>query len=469
MTARARFANDLARFGDGPALVLEDGQTISYGDLASRADAFASHLARSGLERGSLVLLLARNNLHAFVAYLACLRAGYPLALLEPSVPAVQLTALVRSLGVRAVLDAEGSVSVTGEPARSVRSDLALLLSTSGSTGNPKSVMLSHANLHANAESIAAYLPIAPEDVAITALPLPYSYGLSVVNSHLLRGARIVVTGEPLVGKEFWRLVREHGVTNLPGVPFSYQMLRTLRFERMDLPALRYLTQAGGRLSPELVTYVRGWSRQSGKPIYLMYGQTEATARMAYLRPELLDAHGDCIGEAIPGGDFLLRDPDSGARVEGTGVAGELCYRGPNVMLGYAEGAEDLAGGESIAELATGDLAERLPNGLYRITGRKKRILKIQGKRWQLDHVEAELARRGIEALATGRDDRLRVAVVDRDPASKASEEVIRWLRDDQHLHPTLFEVMRLEEIPRTVNGKVDYPAVLTYEPKRQS
>jgi acyl-CoA synthetase (AMP-forming)/AMP-acid ligase II len=467
MIARPSFAHDLARFGAATALVCEDGEAMSYADLAHRADAFAARLEREGLAPGRLLLLLARSTAHAIVAYLACLRAGYPLALLEPSVPAAQVESLVRALGVRAVLDAEGAIAMTGEPARPVRADLALLLSTSGSTGNPKSVMLSLGNLQANAESIAAYLPIGPDDVAITALPIPYSYGLSVLNSHLLRGARVVVTGEPLVGKEFWRLVREQGVTNLPGVPFSYQMLRTLRFERMDLPALRYLTQAGGRLPPELVAYARAWSRQHGKPVYLMYGQTEATARMAYLRPELLEEHGDCIGEAIPGGAFFLRDVETGALLEEAGATGELCYRGPNVMLGYAERAEDLARAEEMGELATGDLAERLPNGLYRITGRTKRILKIQGKRWQLDHVEAELARRGIDALATGRDDKLRVAVVDRDPASAGLREAQRWLQEEQHLHPSLFEVVRLAEVPRTANGKVDYPAVLAYEGER--
>jgi acyl-CoA synthetase (AMP-forming)/AMP-acid ligase II len=467
MTTAASFAHGLARFGAATALVCEDGQTVSYADLADRVDAFAARLAREGLEPGSVLLLLARSTTHAIVAYLACLRAGYPLALLEPSVPPAQVEALVRSLGVRAVLDADGGIAVTGEPARPVRADLSLLLSTSGSTGNPKSVMLSLGNLQANAESIAAYLPIVPEDVAITVLPLPYSYGLSVLNSHLLRGARVVVTGEPLAGKAFWSLVRAHGVTSLPGVPFSYQMLRMLRFERMDLPALRYLTQAGGRLSPDLTAYVRGWSRETGKPVYLMYGQTEATARMAYLRPELLEAHGDCIGEAIPGGAFFLRDPETGAVLEEEGATGELCYRGPNVMLGYAERAEDLAGDRRLEELATGDLAERLPSGLFRITGRKKRIVKIQGKRWQLDHVEAELARRGIEALATGRDDKLRVAVVDRDPGSAAASATRRWLQDEQHLHPSLFEVVRLAEVPRTANGKVDYPAVLAYEGAR--
>ena len=465
MTGPAHFARDLPRFGDATALVLADGHVVSYAQLAREADAFSARLFASGIAAREIVLVLARNDLPSVAAYLGCLRARIPLMLLEPSVPRDRIDALVRALGVRAVVGEGGMIEATNQPARSVRHDLALLLSTSGSTGNPKSVMLSLENLHANAVSIASYLPMRPDDVAITSLPLPYSFGLSILNSHLLVGARVVLTGEPLVGKEFWRLVREYGVTSFAGVPFSYQMLRTLRFERMALPSLRYFTQAGGRLPAELVAYAQDLKTKTGLPFFVMYGQTEATARMAYLRPELLESHGDCIGEPIPGGEFFLRDPESGSTVEGPGAVGELVYRGPNVMIGYAESADDLASSGLLKELATGDLAERLPVGVYRITGRTKRIVKIQGKRWQLDHVEAELARRGIAALATGRDDKLRIAVIDPDTASTSRDDVYRWLNEELHVHPSLFEVVRLPEVPRTPNGKVDYPAILAYTP----
>ncbi|WP_082971658.1 AMP-binding protein [Rheinheimera sp. SA_1] len=458
---RRHFARQLEQFGDATALVLNDGQTVSYQKLAQLADHFAQNFVRFDVWPHQICALQCRNNLTSVVAYLSCLRHQRPLLLLDPALPPAQLEELIKRLEIAALINEQGEMTRISTSAFRARTDLALLLSTSGSTGSPKSVMLSQVNLQANAVSINDYLPMLATDTAITSLPLHYSYGLSVLNSHLLLGAKIVLTDYSVMNKEFWQLVNQHQVNSLAGVPFSYQMLKTLRFERLPLPALRYLTQAGGKLTPELTSYVQQLSQQRPIPVYLMYGQTEATARIAYLAPEHLPNHADCIGNAIPGGELLLRDPQDHTVIEKVLTAGELCYRGANVMLGYATNSSELRATQRLNELATGDLAEQLPNGLYRIVGRLNRMLKLQGKRWTLDHLETTFSSQGLKVVCTGRDDFLVIGAIDPNAASEAPAKVSHFLQQQLHLHPTLFKVLLLRDIPYTSSGKIHYQAIL--------
>ncbi|KKL01080.1 thioesterase [Rheinheimera mesophila] len=455
--SRVSFAHRLEQFGDAIALRLPDNSTISYQQLAKLADEYSTTLHNIVPDQALLALRFS-STLSAVVAYLAALRSGKALLLLAPDLGDSQTLALIERLQIAAVIQASGDIQRTGF-SHQVRSDCALLLSTSGSSGSPKSVMLSLANLEANARAICAYLPIEATDTAITALPLHYSYGLSVLNSHLFKGASILLTEALLMSKDFWQQTRDFHISSLPGVPFSYQLYRQLRLERMPRPALRYLTQAGGKLNSSLTDYVQQLSSTLQKPVYLMYGQTEATARIAYLPPELLQQHADCIGVAIPEGELLLRDPVSKALITEDFKEGELCYRGPNVMLGYASSAADLSSNTALTELSTGDLAERLPNGLYRIVGRLSRFLKLQGKRLQLDHLEQQLAIFTDPVCCAGTDDLLVVAYTS--PSSDSAEQLQHYLRDQLQLHPALFKLLQLDTLPVLANGKADYQTLL--------
>lgn len=455
------FAKNLERFGEQTALLLSDGTEVSYLKLAQLADHFAQRFVQFDVWPQQVCALQCRNNLTTVVAYLCCLRHQRPLLLLDPNLPQVQLEQLIRQLEIAVVIDDLGTMRRVSASAFRARPDLALLLSTSGSTGNPKSVMLSLENLHSNALAISRYLPLQMSDVAITALPLHYSYGLSVLNSHILCGATTLLTDYSVINKEFWQLMRDFSVTSLAGVPFSYKMLKTLRFERLPLPALRYLTQAGGPLGDDLRHYVQQLSQEKHLPIYLMYGQTEATARIAWLRPEYLFEHADCIGEAIPGGSLLLRDLQTREIINQVDTEGELVYQGPNVMLGYAQNSSDLRTSDKIAELATGDLAKQLPNGLFKITGRIKRMLKIHGKRIQLDQLEQLLQREHWQTICTGRDDLLVVAVIDHNAESTAASSAAEYLTQQLMIHPSLCKVVLVRDIPYTSNGKIHYQALM--------
>ncbi|MET8832459.1 non-ribosomal peptide synthetase [Micromonospora sp. NPDC004540] len=449
-TGPAPFVRALAGHGDRPAVITADGG-LSYAELAARVSELA---ARLGTTR-RLVLLAGANRVDELVAYLAALTGGHPL-LLVPGDDHAAVTEMARAYDPDVLIHrVDGELLVDERrpgTGHELHPDLALLLSTSGSTGSPKLVRLSSANLQANAEAIAEYLDIRDTDRAATTLPLHYCYGLSVVNSHLLRGAALILTGLSVTDRCFWELFRGERGTSLAGVPYTFDLLDRVGFDRMRLPHLRYVTQAGGRLAPERVARYAALGRRHGWRFFVMYGQTEATARMAYLPPELAELRPEAIGVPIPGGSFRLRalpdrpEPDTG----------ELVYAGPNVMLGYAERPSDLALGRTVEELATGDVARRGSDGLYEIVGRTAEFVKIFGLRVDPRRVEDRLRVAGVEAYCVGTDRELVVAAT----GGHRPERVRRLAAAAAGLPARVVRVHLLAELPRLGNGKPDLAAV---------
>jgi len=423
------FTESYSRFATHPAVITDTGLTVTYNELASLVANKAADLPAHVLQ-----FCLCENSLESLVTYLACLEAGAPVVLVDGRKDAVLLDNLRRLY----------------RPGETVcHKDLAVCLTTSGSTGSPKLVRLTLENLRSNAEAIAEYLGIDENERAVTMLPMYYSYGLSVINSHLLRGATLLMTGRTYAQREFWSFLKEEGATSMAGVPYTWEMLKRLRFFRMDLPSVRTMTQAGGKLNPDLaLEYIRN-AKACGKRFIVMYGQTEATARMSYLPWDRAEEKYDSIGVAIPGGTFSL------------GEDGELVYRGPNVSMGYAECAEDLMkGDENGGVLYTGDLARVDEDGFYYIVGRKKRFVKVWGNRCSLDAVEQLLkmdeARefvKGSQLAVAGVDDCVTVFVT-----VPGLEEGIRsYLSEKTGLNSRAFVVRVLEGIPVRESGKIDY------------
>lgn len=457
-------ARDLAAYGDRPALVTTEGE-VSYRDLAARADSLAQRLRG----RRRLVLLAAGNTVDSVVTYLAALGAGHPV-LLAPGDRPETVESLVAAYDPDVLAGGHAGQWRIDErrasSAHALHPDLALLLSTSGSTGSAKLVRLSHENVQANAEAIASYLGIRAGDRAATTLPLHYCYGLSILNSHLVRGAAVILTGLSVADPCFWDLFRDRRGTAFAGVPYTFDLLDRIGFEAMSLPHLRYVTQAGGRLAADRVRRYAALGRRNGWDLFVMYGQTEATARMAYLPPDLALSHPRCIGVPIPGGSFRL-DPLPGWSGPDTG---ELVYAGPNVMLGYAESPSDLRLGRTVNELRTGDIARRTGDGLYEIVGRRSRFVKIFGLRIDLAGIEAMLRRQGLAAHCVGVDGELFVAVADgrgaaaggRGAAAGGADagDVRRLVARESGLPVRTVRVRLVAELPRLPNGKPDYPAV---------
>jgi len=440
----------LASYGESPALV-GDGFGVSYADLADRVGQVAATL---GATR-RLVLVEGAQTVDAVASYLGALAGGHVVLLSGDS--AVDGLALAYSPDV--VISGTDLTEVRAGTAHDLHPDLALLLSTSGSTGSPKLVRLSHDNLTANAQAIAAYLKLRPTDRAATTLPLHYCYGLSVLHSHLSVGASLLLTDRSVLEPEFWQEFRDHGATSFAGVPHTFELLDRVGFAELDLPTLRYVTQAGGKLAPADVRRHAELGLSRGYDLYVMYGQTEATARMAYLPPALAVEHPEATGVPIPGGSFHLEalpERPLAKPAEDTVAVGELVYDGPNVMLGYAESPADLALGRTVDGLRTGDVARLRTDGLYEVIGRRSRITKVFGLRIDLDHVERVLAGQGVIAAAADGGDHLVLAVCDGARPVQVAEVRAR-VRATLGLPAAGVHVSTWTEIPRLPSGKTDY------------
>jgi acyl-CoA synthetase (AMP-forming)/AMP-acid ligase II len=439
--SRLPWLRSLGEHGDRPALVTADG-VLTYADLADRVEGRAEQLA--GPRR--LVLVEGANTVETVVSYLAAHAAGHAVLLAGagPDGPADRLRA---AYDPDLVLGPDGLVDVVrAEPAHDLHPDLALLLSTSGSTGSAKLVRLSWENLAANTAQIAEYLAIRPDDCAATALPLTYCYGLSVLHTHLARGAAVLLTDLSVVDPCFWTLFRDARATTFPAVPHTFELLERVGFDEFDLPHLRYVTQAGGRMDPERVRRWAGVGQARGWDLFVMYGQTEATARMAYLPPALTLEHPGSVGVAVPGGDLAIED-------------GEIVYRGPNVMLGYAEAPADLASGRTIEALHTGDLGRINEAGLLEVTGRKARFVKVLGHRVDLDTLEQRLRAGGADARCAGRDGCVVVAM--RSTSAPDRESLRRKALQACGVPRCSMRVVAVDEHPTLSTGKTDYAAVL--------
>lgn len=338
---------------------------------------------------------------------------------------------------------------------------LALLLTTSGSTGSPKLVRQSYTNIKSNTESIVEYLDLDETERPITTLPMSYTYGLSIINTYLYVGASIILTQKTLMQKEFWQQFKDYEATSFGGVPYIYEMLDKLRFFRMKLPSLQTMTQAGGKLSPELHKKFAEYARETDRKFVVMYGQTEATARMSYLPHEKSLEKFGSMGIAIPGGRFSLIDVD-GKEITETNVTGELVYEGENVTLGYAEcGADLVKGDERGGILATGDMAKRDNDGYYYIVGRKKRFLKIFGNRINLDEIELMINGNfnDTDCACAGMDDALYVFVTN----DAIIKDVLKFIIQKTGLNHIAFKVKYIETIPKNESGKILYAALEKY------
>lgn len=462
------YYNEYEKFGDKLAFLDDRGQEITYSDLS----ALYMEIRNRTVSR-KLVFCLCENSAGSAAGYLAFLRNGIVPLLLDRRIEQDLLDNLLGIYGPQYLWIPEDTVErfekstvllkeygyvllkTSYEEKIALYDELALLLTTSGSTGSPKLVRQSYGNIQANADSIAEYLELTSEERPVTTLPMNYTYGLSIINSHINMGATVLMTDKTMAMKPFWDFMKKNKATSFGGVPFTYELLKKVKFFRMDLPDLRTMTQAGGKLSPELHKEFAEWAQEHQKRFVVMYGQTEATARMGYLPAEMSIEKYGSMGKAIPGGKFHLLNADEEYITEPEQV-GELVYEGPNVTLGYAECREDLSkGDERNGILVTGDMAKMDADGYYYIVGRKKRFLKIFGNRVNLDETDQLIKKQfsHMECASTGVDDKMTVYITDK----SLVDDVRRFLSAKTHLSESAFDVRYLEEIPKNEAGKILY------------
>jgi len=464
----------LEEFKDNSAIIDEYGSVVSYSELKSLSDEITRHVGKR-----CLVFSLCENSIGSVVGYVAFVNNQIVPVMLNAHLEEELLNGLLKTyrpeyiwlpnpmvenypeMFVMYSCYGYSLIKTCYDTKYELNDDLCLLLTTSGSTGSPKFVRQSYANVYANAKSIVEYLELDYKQRPITTLPMNYTYGLSIINSHLMVGATLLVTDKGIMQKEFWKFFKEYEATSFGGVPYTYEMLDRLRFYRMDLSSLQYMTQAGGKITVELHKKFAEYALNTNKKFIVMYGQCEATARMGYLPADKALEKCGSMGIAIPGGCFRLIDTN-GNQIEQCNVTGELVYEGDNVTLGYAECGEDLLkGDERNGVLQTGDMAQFDDDGFYYIVGRKKRFLKIYGNRVNLDEIDRLIKAQfeNADVASSGVDDHMYIFVTDFAISDAVREFVIKKTK----LNPAAFKTIVIDEIPKNDSGKVLYKVLAKY------
>lgn len=443
------------------AVIDDSGRSITYGDICDFSLEFAKHLPHR-----TLIFILSENKIGSLLGYTASLTNKVVPLILSAKTEEGLYTNLrdmykpeymwvpdemVEQLGYEPIFSAwDYTLVKTGYLMVPLYDELSLLLPTSGSTGSPKLVRHSYRNIEANADNVRRLFQLTEEEKAMAILPMHYTMGLSVIASHLLTGATLLLSGRSLLDKGFWTMLKE--ATSFTGVPYSYDILTKMRFTRMDLPNLRIITQGGGKLTPEMWNTLAQYAQDKGKQFIATYGQSECTARMAYLPADLALKKVCSIGIAEPGGQLSIIDNDGNETFEGEST-GEMVYRGENVTLGYATCLEDLMkGDENHGVMHTGDLAHRDADGCYFIVGRLKRFLKIFGLRIGLDEVENLIKQEyQVDCYCKGNDEKLIVLVTD----SSVIDKLPAFIEEKTHLFHQKVEVQKVDAILRNEAGKV--------------
>lgn len=438
---------------------------VTYGEICN----FSEEL-KSIMPNRSLLFLLTENNIGGITWCIGCIEAKQvPLIVnahieeelfknlfdiyLPPYLCVPTGHSLINQYEV--VQERYGYVLLkTGNDACPMHEELSHLLPTSGSTGSPKLVRHKYANIEAAALNISTFFELTNHDRPLLVLPLYYTMGLSVVFSHLYVGATVLVTNQSMTDRLFWQFLKEQRATSFTGVPYSFEILNLMRFFRMDLPDLQLLTQGGGKMPKTLNQKFVEYCKSTGKRWIATYGQSEGTARMAWLPAEWAECKMGSIGRAVPNGEMFLVDSE-GNEIKEPNVQGEMCYRGKNVTMGYARQREELLlGDERNGFLKTGDLAYQDEDGCFYIVGRMGRFLKLFGMRIGLDECEQIIkAKYPIECACVGTDEKMTVYITDENLIAPVKEELVEKTK----LVATAFEMKVIPAIPKNEAGKTLY------------
>ena len=456
------FLNKIENFKSNVCLINENKKYFSYDDILTKGKNL-----REKIKSRSLIFVLAENNIEFLTAYISFFKKEIVQMLLNPKISTTFLNELIetympnyiflpnsrtndlKSGEVLNELDNYKIIELNKSNSYSLNKELALLLGTSGSTGSKKFVRISYQNIYHNTRDIVNFLKIDESHRTITTMPPFYTYGLSVINTHLFTGASILVTNARTIEKTFWKLMMDEKICSFAGVPYFYEVLNKLKFDKINLPHIKYFTQAGGALRKDLIEYFLAYSEKNKKQFIVMYGQTEATARMTYLPYKMLKKKIGSVGIPIPGGKIHLMSDNSK-----NDKKGEIIYEGKNVSLGYARNFADLIKeDQNKGRLKTGDLAVKDNEGYLYITGRKSRDIKLFGHRVSLDEIEQILFKKGYNCKCCGSDNKVTIFYTD----STYNGEILKYISKQTNIYLDCFTLKYIKKFPLNENGKASY------------
>lgn len=474
------------------------GKEHTYGDLSAGASDIARYLLRIGGEKGDRVILASDTSLFWVSAYLGILRAGLVCVPLPADITPQDLVYILETTEAKIVFADAGfamrnrsylrqlhvltdravanvpeaasqrafealrfsGVDAAGSLPLVQADDLAALMFTSGSTGKPRGVMVSHGNIIANTTSIIEYLELTAADRIMAVLPFHYCFGTSLLHTHLWVGGSLVVDSRFMYPEVILQRMADTQCTGFAGVPSHFQvLLRRSSLSKRRFPHLRYVQQAGGHLAPAFVRELQ--AALPDTQIFVMYGQTEATARLSYLPPALLGTKLGSIGKGIPGVTLrVLNDAGEPVRI---GEVGEIVAEGANIAAGYWRAPDDSAVSFRDGKLHTGDLAEVDEDGFIYVVGRRKDFLKCGGKRVSCRQVEEQLLRFDglVEAAVIGMADEVlgeavKAFVVPRDGDGAGFKERLHlFCKEHMPLQLVPKDIVVLRALPKNSGGKV--------------
>lgn len=456
---------EIHKFSNRIALITADQGFVKYSKLISESIKLTKHL-----EKRSTVFLLGKNDYEWVVGYIGFIKKKIIVILIDPEIDLINLKQLIKDYKPKYIFKKKKThilktyktlinyfnyelIELQNKTVQKNYKELAILLTTSGTSGKSKFVRISYENLIVNTKSIIQYLNIKNTDRLITTLQPSYSYGLSMINTHLYIGASIVLNNYSIIENLFWKRLENNNVKTFGGVPYTYELLEKLKFHRFKIGSLKYLTQAGGKLDYKIFQNINDVCKKNNIEFISMYGQTEASPRMSFLPSKFNKDKINCIGKAIPNGKFKLIDKDNKDILKAN-TSGELVYSGKNVSLGYALNFLDLKKtDENKGVLFTGDIAKRDSDNFYYITGRKKRFLKIFGNRINLDEIELNLNNLGFKCVCGGDDKKINIYFTNKKKQKKIMDLAFKLI----NLNRNYIEFVYIKKINRTSRGKIEY------------
>lgn len=450
---------------DSLALIDNEGNRVTYGELVRLMDEVGEKI-----QPRSFIFILCKNTLGSMAGYLGFVERDAVPVMLNAKIDDELLTNLlavytpayiwtpieeVERFEYEKVFQIYDYVLFcTNNELYPLNDKLQLCMTTSGTTGSPKLVRYKKGNLEANAKNVAKAFGWTEKERPICDLGMQYTMGLNVINTHLYVGAAVLLTTYNLMSGEFWDYIKKERATNFTGVPFSYDIFYRLHFDRMDLPDLHTLSQGGGKLTDSRFVQLAEYADKTGKRFIASFGTTETSARMACLPAELALKKTGSIGRSIPEGELFLID-ENGAILTDVVAEGEMCYKGPNVTMGYAVCKEDLMKDDEFQGVYhTGDLARRDEDGCYYVTGRLSRFLKLLSYRVSLDQSERLIQQEfNIECACTGNDNCMNIYITD----ASRKNEVLDFISKKTKLFRNQFKVFAVPQIIRNDSGKIQY------------